>query len=249
MCENWNFIFLLNPHINCDSNITHPRGIQLDIDSQQNQHEITGFNITINNTTEEDGTNESLLKARRLTDLLVSTSGTSSRFTFAGTRKINPDGSGTVTRIITSGYSIEDNANLNINETQMNEIIDGQNAELNEKMNFIYHAINALHSRDGISAIRFLDLACNEKPQGDLEKFHFLRHALSHNKDSLRSDTITRIKTGFGNDYFDFTADKNFDFTADKNFDFASTKNLRNLQTQAQNFLNRIRDDLNNDLQ
>lgn len=239
MSENWNFSFSLNPHINCDDNITQPKEIELDVDSQQKQHKITGFNITINNTTKEDGINESLLKARRLTDLLVSTSGTSSRFTFAGTRKINPDGGGTVSKTFTIGYSIVDNANLNINQTRLNEIINGQDSELNEKMNFIYHATNALHTRDYVSAIRFLDLACIENPQGDLEKFHYLRHALSHTKDPLNSVTITNIRTGFGNDYFEFTIDNKFDF--------ASSKNLKNLQTQAQNFLNRVRDDLKNE--
>lgn len=239
MSEKWNFSFLLNPHINCNDSLPQFNEIELDIDSQQKQHKITGFNITINNTTKEDGTNESLLKARRLTDLLVSTSGTSSRFTFAGTRKINPDGSGTVSRTFTIGYSIVDNANLNINETRLNEIIEGQDSELNEKMNFIYHATNALHTSDYVSAIRFLDLACNENPQGALEKFHYLRHALSHSKDPLTTVTISNIKTGFGNDYFEFTANNKFNFT--------SAKNLRNLKTEAQNFLNRVRDDLKNE--
>ncbi len=240
MTETWNYSFTLNPHINCDDNLPQINKIELDVDRQKEQHKITGFNITIDNTTKEDGMNKSVLKARRLTDLLVSTSCTSSRFTFAGDRKINPDGSGTVSRAFTSGYSIVDNANLNINETRINEIIDGQNSELNKKMNFIYHATNALHSRDYVSAIRFLDLACNEQPQGDLAKFHYLRNALSHNKDPLKPCTITGIKTEFGNDYFDFTIDNKFDF--------ASAKNLRNLQTEAQNFLNRIKDDLNNNL-
>jgi len=238
MSEKWNFSFLLNPHINCNDNIPQPKGIELEVDSQQKQHKITGFNIIINNTTKEDGTNEALLKARRLTDLLVSTSGTSSRFTFAGTRKINPDGGGTVSRTFTIGYSIVDNANLNINETRLNEIINGQDAELNEKMNFMYHATNALHVKDYISTIRFLDLACNENPQGDLKKFHYLRHALSHNKDSLKVKTLTEIKAGFGEDYFIFTIDNKFDFT--------SSDNLRKLQVEAQNFLNRIRNELNN---
>ena len=241
MSEKWNFSFLLNTHINCDDSLPQLSGIELEVDSQLEQHKITGFNITINNTTEDDGTNEAMLKARRLTDLLVSTSGTSSRFTFAGTRKINPDGSGTASKTFTIGYSIVDNANLNINGSRLSEIIDGQDSELNEKMNFIYHATNALHARDYVSAIRFLDLACNEDPQGDLKKFHYLRHALSHNKDPLKPETITEIKTGFGNDYFVFTTDNKFDFT--------SSKNLKNLQTEAQNFLNRVRGDLNNDFQ
>lgn len=239
MSEKWSFDFSLNPHINCDDNLPQLSGIELEVDSQQEQHKITGFNIIINNTTEVDGTNEAMLKARRLTDLLVSTSGTSSCFTSSGTRKINPDGGGTVSRTFTIMYSIVDNANLNISVTRLNDIIDGQDSELNEKLNFIYHATNALHSRDYISAIRFLDLACNEDPQGDLKKFHYLRHALSHNKDPLKSETISEIKKGFGNDYFIFTTDNKFDFT--------SSKNLKNLQPEAQNFLNRVRGDLNND--
>jgi len=239
MSEKWSFNFLLNPHINCDDNLPQLNKIELEIDSQQEQHKITGFNITINNTTEDDGANEAMLKARRLTDLLVSTSGTSSRFALSGARKINPDGGGTVSSTFTFMYSILDNANLNISVTRLNDIIDGQDSELNEKLNFIYHATNALHSRDYVSAIRFLDLACNEDPQGDLKKFHYLRHALSHNKDPLKPKTITKIKTGFGNDYFVFTIDNKFDF--------ASSKNLRNLKTEAQNFLNRVRDDLSND--
>lgn len=239
MSEKWSFSFSLNPHINCDDNLPQLSGIELEVDSQQEQHKITGFNIIINNTTEDDGTNEAMLKARRLTDLLVSTSGTSSHFTLSGTRKINPDGSGTVSRTFTFMYSIVDNANLNINASRLNEIIDGQDSELNEKLNFIYHATNALHFRDYVSAIRFLDLACNEDPQGNLKKFHYLRHALSHNKDPLKPETISEIKIGFGNDYFVFTIDNKFDF--------ASSKNLRNLKTEAQSFLNRVRGDLNND--
>ena len=240
MPEKWSFDFSLNPHINCDDNLPQINRIELKVDTQKQQHEITGFSIIIDNTIKEDGTNESLLIARRLTDLLVSTSGTFSRYTLSGNMKINPNGGGTVSSFVTFSYAIVDNANLNIESNRLNEILEGRDSEINEKMNLIYHATNALHARDHISTIRFLDLACNEEPQGDLEKFHYLRHALSHTKDPLNPETITNIRTGFGNDYFEFTIDNKFDF--------ASSKNLRNLQTQAQNFLNRVKDDLNNDL-
>ena len=239
MSEKWGFDFSLNPHINCDDSLPQINRIELKVDTQKPQHKITGFSIIIDNTTKEGGTNEALLMARRLTDLLVSTSGTFSRYILSGNRKINPNGSATVSKFVTFGYSIVDNANLNIDPNRLNGILEGNDSEINEKMNLIYHATNSLNARDYISTIRFLDLACNEAPQGDLEKFHYLRHALSHNKDPLTQNTITKIKNGFGNDYFDFTPE-------DK-FDFASSKTLKNLQTQAQEFHNRIRNDLNND--
>ena len=107
-------------------------------------------------------------------------------------------------------------------------------------MNFVYHTVSALHGGDHVSYIRLLDLACGEEPQEDLKKFHFLRNALSHNKKSLKKSTIEGIKTGFGDDYLVLLEDK---------FDFASSKNLRNLHMEAQDFLNRVRSDLNKELE
>ena len=238
MSENWIFNFSLDPPIDCKDDLLVFDGIDLKIIvSDKQQHEIIGFGIAINNTTEEDGNNQAAIKARRLTDLLVSTSCTSSYFNLCGTLQIDQDGKRRVARIIESEYLIKNNVNLNMIKN-INGIIDGSNSELNEKLNFIGHAINASYNRDSISAIRFLDLACNENSEGKLKKFHCLRHALSHSKRSLKYETIKSIKEGFGNDYFEFTADRKFNF--------ASAKNLRNLKTEAKNLFKIVKDDLNN---
>jgi len=238
--ENWRFHFSLSPKINCESTLPQSNQIEFDVDSQNTQYSISGFSVLINNKTEEDAANEANLKAQRITDLLVSTSGTSSSLVFDETRKINPNGSSTVSKKISFRYSIVDNANLTMSDTRFNEIVDGQDLELIQKMNFVRHAADALSSRDSISTIRFLDLACNEEPLGNFSKFHFLRHALSHYKSPLKQDTLDGINNGFGNGYFDFTID-------DK-FDFSSSKNIKNLSTEAQNFLNGVRQELSNEL-
>ena len=234
----WDITYTLTEKIDCEDNLPTIPNIDLEIATgKAEQKSITGFTIHISNViTEEDAILIATKKANNFTDLLSTTSGTSSVPNLGGTRFRLPNGKFRVSKLTTISYNIRNNANLNLQNISWNDVLEGTNPELTQQMKYVNRAIGSISNRDYASAITNLFLACNQNPQGDLSKYKSLRNALNHNP--VFQNDIDNLNQNFGQGYFEFTSEKRFDFTSEKN-------NI-NLRNESQAFLEHVRNDLKN---
>ena len=239
MTLGWKFTYALTDEIDCDDNINDMPDVEFVTNvNEKLQKMITGFKIMIQLPNQADAELQANQAAFRLTWLLVASSGTYSAHRMEGCKEMTLSTKRRVSRTIGSGYRIRENAKVNIDQRLFDDILN-VNTEIAEKMQHISNACMASRARDYASVIKYLVLACNEEPTGDLAKFKSLRNALSHNKDPLKDGTVKGLKD-FGRDYFTLTDDGKFDAM--------SANNLHNLEVQAGKFLthmhNRLREEL-----
>lgn len=233
----WKIHFTLSEKIDCEENLPTIKDFELDIASgKEGQKSITGFHIKIKNATETEAKETASKKAQIFTDILSVTSGTASSPKRDGQNQIHSTGRQTVSKFVTIRYNIRNNANLNIPENRLNDILENKDSKLSQKIRYVNRAIDGIANGDPVAAIKELVLACDENPQGTLAKYKSLRNALSH--DPVFSRDIQNIQRDFGPDYFEFTSENRFDYI--------SEQNLKNLTTEANSFLNQVRNDIKN---
>ena len=235
----WKFTYALTDEIDCDDEIRDMQSVEFVTNVNEKQQKmITGFKIMIQLPNQTDAELRATQAAFRLTWLLVASSGTYSAHRMEGCEEMVLSTKRRVSQTIGSGYRIRNNAMANIDPRLFGDILN-LNTEIAEKMQFIANACMASRARDYASVIKYLVLACNEEPAGDLTKFKSLRNTLSHNKDPLKDNTVKGLQD-FGRGYFTLTDDGKFDVM--------SASNLHNLEVQAGKFLthmhNRLREEL-----
>ena len=197
---------------------------------KKGQKSITGFTVKVEN--EEDRSiaeKVATRKAKKLTNLLVTISGTSSAPKLVGVSEKKLSGGYTTYKKLELAYSIKNNVDLNISKQKLHEILKNKNEALPRRMEHVRKAMDLIN-KEPAAAIRELVLACDDKPPGELEKYRFLRNALSHN--TLKKETIKNIQRDFGQDYFEFTPEGILDPL--------SEKNIKNLTIEAKKFLNHV---------
>lgn len=240
MSENpstWEIHFTLSEKVDCEDDLPTINGIEIETSiGKANQKSITGFNIIVENATETIAKETASKKAQIFTDLLSTTSGTASSPRRDGTRVENVTGGHRVGRTFTFSYNIRNNADLNIPEQRLEDILENRDTGLTQQMKHVNRAIDAIKNRDPASAIKDLFLACNQNPQGVLAKYRSLRNALNH--DPVYQQDIQNIQRDFGSNYFEFTSENRFDYISDQN--------LENLTTEANSFLKQVREDIKN---
>ena len=233
----WKIHFTLSEKVDCEENIPTIKDFELEISTgKEEQKSITGFHINVKNTTETIARETASKKAQIFTDILSVTSGTASSPRRDGQSKIHSSGRHTVSKMITFMYNIRNNADLNISQSRLNEILENRDTELSQKMRYVNRAIDAIANRNPASAIKELFLVCDEDPQGSLAKYKSLRNALSH--EPVYPNDIQNIQRDFGTNYFEFTLEGRFDYI--------SNQNLENLTTEANSFLKQVREDIKN---
>ena len=235
----WEFTYELSDEVNCSSDISDRQDIEFITGFRKKQKTITGIKITVN---KKDGASAELLAnqiALRLTWLLAATSGTFSTYRPTGSREIVSSGRHQVTRTLSSAYQIRNNAVLNMDNNTFQEIF-ARGTDLADKVQFIAKARQASKIGDVESVIKYLFLAYKEQLPTSLEKFKFLRNAISHNDGKLRQPTIDGLENGFGQGYFKLTTNDQFDFE--------DAQNLRHLAIEADNFLKYVHIHLGNEL-
>ena len=235
----WKFTYELTNKIDCREDIHDMQDIEFVTDiGKKQQKTITGFKIM---TCPQDQVDARLCAdqiALRLTWLLVASSGTHSEHHMKGCEEIVASGVRRIKKDLRFGYQVRNYAMANIDSRLFDEVLNG-NTELAEKMRIIAGAWRASKIGDYASVIIYLVQACNEEPLGVLEKFKYLRHALSHSTARLIDATVKGLE-GFGKGYFTLTADGRFDST--------STMNLHHLKIQAGEFLTHMHSQLREEL-
>ena len=235
----WVFTYGLSDEIDCSADICDRQDIEFLTDIREKQKTITGFKITVDVKDGADAEKYASQTALRLTWLLVATSGTYSTYRLTGSRELVASGMRTVTRNCTIAYQIRNNAILNMDNDAFQEIF-ARGTDLADKVQFIAKARQASKIGDTESVTKYLVLAYKEQLPTSLEKFRFLRNAISHNDGKLRQPTIDGLENGFGQGYFKLTTNDQFDFE--------DAQNLRRLATEARNFLKYVHVHLRNEL-
>jgi len=233
--SDWELHFGLSRKVSCESQVTKShQNIEYELTTENSgQKYLTGFIITLTNKTEADAKLIGQKQAKNFANYLSISSGLPVEEHLDGTRIKNPSGGHTVTKTFTIGYSIENNADLQIPDAKLLDIVNEKDLSLSQQMAYVASAMKSITARSPEAAIRDLVLACGENPQGNLEKFKSLRNALSH--DPVYPNDIQKIKQNFGNNYFEFIGDR---------FDHNSHNNKKHLMDQAQLFLTEVRNEL-----
>jgi len=165
----WKIHFTLSEKVDCEENIPTIKNFELETSTgKEEQKSITGFHINVKNTTETIARETASKKAQIFTDILSVTSGTASSPRRDGQSKIHSSGRHTVSKMITFMYNIRNNADLNISQSRLNEILENRDTEFSQKMRYVNRATDAIANRNPASAIKELILACDEDPQGSL---------------------------------------------------------------------------------
>ncbi len=231
----WKIHFTLSKEVDCETNLPEIKNFELETSiGKAEQKSITGFHINVENTTENNAKEIASKKAQIFTDILSVTSGTASSPRRDGQSRINSSGRHSVSKSITFMYNIRNNADLKISQNRLNELLENNDVELSQKMRHVNRASDAIANRNPAAAIKELVLACNENPQGGLSKYKSLRNALSH--DPVFARDIQNIGSDFGINYFEFTSENRFDYI--------SNQNLEKLITEANSFLQQVREEV-----
>ncbi len=235
----WKFTYALTDEIDCDNDTHDMPDVEFvtNVNSKQ-QKIIIGFKITVQLPNQADAERRADHASSRLTWLLVASSGTYSRHHMEGYEELVMSGIRRISKTFSFGFQVRNNAMANIDPGLFHDILN-RDTEIAERMQFIANAYMASRTRDYASVIKHLVLACNDEPTGVLERFKYLRHALSHSDGPLRESTVKGLEK-FGPGYFTLTDEGKFDF--------ASTSNLHHLEIQAGKFLTHMHDRLREEL-
>ena len=224
----WKFTYSLTEKIDCDQKLHNMEDVEFVTSVDYREiNTITGFKIMTHVQERPGARLEADRMARRLVSLLVASSGTHSVHRLEGHEEVKVSGKRKVRKYSGFGYQLRDYPIVNVDLDAFRDILHSD-TDLVERMRHIANAWQASKVRDHPSMIKHLVLACNEEPTGVLEKFKYLRNALSHTKDPLRQDTVNGLKQ-FG--------PRCFTLTDDGRFDFESSSNLHHLEVQAGMFL------------
>ena len=121
--------FKLTEAIHCERNTADRDDIEFEFDKCKEQKIIRGFTIMVEAEDCAEAERIATKRADRLTGLLSAISGTFSEWTSCGSMSSD----GTISAILTSAYSIRNNAVLNISDDLFRQIVDSDHP-LNTKL-------------------------------------------------------------------------------------------------------------------
>ena len=208
---------------------------------KKGQLQITGFELTIHISNNDNAMTEADNKAHRLTNLLSASSGTYTKFFISGYSEIKKSGKHVVGWYLTARYSIRNKVMLNITDEKFTGIIEDKNNKLNEKLSYIRQARQAEHCSDYDSVIKFLVLATGSQDTGKYGKYVYLRHALSHSDEPLLPKTKKKLEELFGIDYFEFLSNDKYDNN--------SLVNQNKIKQHAKEFLKLVHEEIKIELE
>ena len=233
----WKFTYSLSNSIDCSKDIHDMEDVEFVTKVDNGQNRITGFKITVHLQKQIDANPRANHMALRLVSLLVASSGTHSTH-HLDEREDIMSGKREDVKLLKFRYGFHDCPAVNMDPEVFRDLLNS-NTVLAKKIHFIASALRAFEIRDHSSVIKYLVLACNDKPTGDWAKFVHLRHVLSHNDGRLNKNTREGLNTMFGSDYFILT---------NRRFDLDSASNLRHLEYHAGEFLTHMYDSLKEEL-
>jgi len=201
--------------------------VEFSIKEKEGRNFITGFTITTENSTKDQAEKIANDKATNLTYLLCISSSRYSDCDLVNSSFQEYDSKVKHLRI---GFRAIGDVLLKV-EIDKNALSKLESDPIfKQQLARTYRALKSLLSENPEGAIKELYTGLKEIFPSHLKKYMFLRHCLSH--DELWDETIENIKKEFGDDYFEFTADKQFDYN--------SSKNQKNLRDEAWNFLKEV---------
>lgn len=198
--------------------------LKTEVDKDKNTGYITGFSISIKDSTEEEAKNKAERQAKVLTDIISIKRERYVSYYGIGCNMIRPDKTQRVTRDLIVKYDIRKDLEIDLKENKVASSIKNdlpQNQQL-------HHASLGLRA----SEFELYDVMVREFYQvieidksvlsNECAKYEPLRHALSHPLE-LQVDTKQRLEGNFGKDYFELTRRNQFEFTSPKNKDHLKT--------------------------
>ena len=202
--------------------IENSNSIQLksEIDEHKNTRCITGFSISIKDSTEEESKDKVDRQAKVLTDIISVKRERYVSYYGIGYDMIRPDKTHRVTRDLILRYNILKDLEIDLKE---NKVASSIKNDLPQNQQF-HHASLGLRA----SEFELYDVMVREFYQvieidksilpNECAKYEPLRNALSH-LGELQMETRQGLEDNFGKDYFELTTRNQFDSTSPKNKD------------------------------
>ena len=199
--------------------------LKTEVDKDKNTKYITGFSISIKDSTEDEAKNQAERQAKVLTDVVSVKRERYVSYYGIGYSMIRPDKTQRVTRDLIPKYNILPR-DLAIDLKQNRVALSIKN-DLPRNQQF-HHASLGLRA----SEFELHDVMIREFYQvieidkgvlpNECAKYEPLRHALSHPLE-LRANTRQSLENNFGKGYLELTRRNQFDFTSPKNKDHLKT--------------------------
>ena len=230
----WTFTYDLTEKIYCAGNLKGDDSVEFVTESKNKPIAITGFKITSKLTHQEDAKKEANLTAEAVSDCMTILSKKNIKHRLNSMMEILNEGTGKIEvygTIKTSTPTIV--FNIDIKAFRIRNIPDGIKASVAHFTN----ALKAKESGDYKSMLRYLWLIYEDGCRNDLDKYRFLRNAVSHVK--LHSGTINGLNKHYNG---------RLDLTNKKTCDFELVTNKRLVTTEANELLGIAHKDLNKNL-
>ena len=224
----WKFIFCLTEPIDCEEGCHDRENIKFITKLEERQMSVAGFEVMVDNLDYDVACGSAERIVERHTNLFIATSGMISEYYLKGAEQIIDSRTTRIKRRLSASYSITNNAILSIPDEMLKD------SPITDMIKFCADAQKASSNGASESVIKSLVLAYREELPKELEKFKYLRNALSHNNGSLRDLTKCKLSKEFGEGYFVLTKDGKFDFM--------SLENQKHLTECADEFLRRTRE-------
>ena len=164
----WKFTYSLSNSIDCGKDIHDMEDVEFVTKVDNGQNMITGFKITVHLQKRDDADLKASHMARRLVSLLVASSGTHSTHSLDEREEIM-SGKRKYVKLLKFRYQFHDCPVVNMDPEVFRDLLNS-NTDLAERIRFIASALRAFEIKDHSSVIKYLVLACNDKPTGDWEK-------------------------------------------------------------------------------
>ena len=230
----WTFTYDLTEKIYCTGNLKGDDSVEFVTESKNKPIAITGFRITSKLTHQEDAKKEANLTAEAVSDCMTILSKKNIKHRLNSMMEILNEGTGKIEvygTIKTGTPTIV--FNIDIKAFRIRNIPDGIKASIAHFTN----ALKAKESGDYKSMLRYLWLIYEDGCRNDLDKYRFLRNAVSHVK--LHSGTINGLNKHYNG---------RLDLTNKKTCDFELVTNKQLVTTEANELLGIAHKDLNKNL-
>ncbi len=178
---------------------------------------LTGFSITINNSTESVATFNAKQKALILSNFISVKYGKYIRSSLEGFSRVNHHGTLRVTKLIGMRWSHIRELKLDLKDKTTSSALN--DTEKNILYEHASRGIKAAQDEDPVTMIReFYQVIEGKGIPNYLKKFKYLRHVLSHNG-PIHGNTKRNLEQGFKKGYFRFSPKNAFDYTSPQNIE------------------------------
>ena len=198
------------------------QGIEFITEEKGGKKFLTGFRLTIKETTESVAVFSAKQKAINLSNFISVKYWHHVSPIFEGFSRRNKNGTITTTAYYKHGWRNINDLNFDSNDMTVQHILN--DTERNILYEHVSRALKAADNEDPVTIIRELYHVIERNRPDYLNKFENLRDVLSHKGPIWRS-TIQNLEDGFGQGYFTFTPNNDFDYT--------SPQNIEHLEIQA----------------